>query len=53
MTILLLSQMYEPYSKQAAMQHYLVCGAEDCQKMASFTAMIVTDYSVNEAEMNI
>ena len=29
-------QMSEPSDEQAAMQHYLVCGTEDCQKNGQF-----------------
>ena len=28
--------MSEPSDEQAAMQHYLVCGTEDCQKNGQF-----------------
>ena len=33
---LLQLQMSEPSDEQAAMQHYLVCGTEDCQKNGQF-----------------
>ena len=33
---MLLLQMSEPSDEQAAMQHYLVCGTEDCQENGQF-----------------
>ena len=46
-------QMAEPPEEQAAMQHYLVCGTEDCQRNGQFNAMIVIYHCVNIAETNI
>lgn len=34
-------------------QHYLVCGTEDCKKIASFTAIPVIYRYVNNVEVNI
>lgn len=35
-------------------QHYLVCGNEECNKnTANFTAIIVLENCVNNAEINI
>lgn len=34
-------------------QHYLVCDNEECNKNSNFTAIIVFENCVNNAEINI
>lgn len=34
-------------------QHFLICGNEDCKKNCSFTAILVINQCVNNADLNI